>query len=351
MSLSKRVLAVAGVASLLFAACGGGAGPEPSSVHQRPAKGYTVTMPDGWHRAEHNLTPHVTDPVEALSLATSAFRTDDRICHALKRIVPSGAFLTLQERGAGVNDSPEFPARPARFRPKQADEGYSTWPLCGVRDGEPPIPMDHYWFNFRDAGRAFHVLVAFGKEAPNGVRADAFAALGSLRLDPDARPDWASTAAYVHRDGQLGFAATIPAGWWRADEPVDDQTTNPRELLILSTFEVPDRARASDGCGPFYDHVLDRMPSDGALLALRERLRVDGPSEFPPRPKAFELGPTDPEPGGCGPAAQGSFRRWWIPFEHGGRYFYAQVDMGLDAPRALREAAESVLNSFGGTAG
>jgi hypothetical protein len=334
------------LASMLVAACGDEPGRKPSTVHQRPELGYSLTVPDGWHRAAENLTPHITDPVETLSLATTAFDPDDRICDALKRVVPDGAFLTLQERGAGVNDSPEFPARPAHFRPRPAEEGYSTWPWCGAREGERPIPMDHYWFTFRDAGRAFHVLVAFGEEAPEQVREEAFAALDSLRLDPEVKPDWASTEAYVHRDGELGFAATIPAGWWRADHAVDDLTTNPRELLVLSTFELPEDAKASDRCGPFYDHVLDEMPDDGALLAVRESFGKDLAGPFEPRPKAFELEPVEPEAGGCRSHGRRTFRRWWLQFRAGGRDFYAQVDMGLDAPVSLRRDAEAVLNSF-----
>jgi len=344
-----HVLIAAGLTSLLLVACGDTA-TSPSTVHQRPERGYSLTVPEGWHRADHNLTPQITDPVETLSLSTTAFRANDRICDALKRVVPDGAFLTLQERGAGVSDSRDFPARPAHFRPRRAEEGHSTWPLCGVHQGESPIPMDHYWFGFSDAGRAFHVLVAFGKEAPDDVRDDAFATLDSLRIDSEVKPDWASTESYVHRDEELGFAATIPAGWRRADQAVDHLTTNPRELLVLSTFELPEDAKASDRCGPFYDHVLNRMPDDEALLAVRESFGKDLAGPFEPRPKAFELAAIEPEPGGCRSHGRRTFRRWWIAFRAGERDFYAQIDMGLAAPASLRSDAEAVLNSFRPTA-
>jgi hypothetical protein len=349
MQFARTSIAL-GLAGALLAACGEETNTTPSTVHQRPAKGYSVTVPDGWHRAEHNLTAQITDPIEMLSLATAPFRRGEGLCEALARVVPEGGLVAVQERGAGAHDSPDFPARPAHFRPKRVDEGYSTWPHCGVQDGEPPIPMDHYWFGFSDAGRAFHVLVAFGKEASEQVREEAFAALDSLRLDPEVTPDWPSAESYVYGDRKLGFSATIPAGWRRAKEPVDELTTNPRELLVLSTFELPRFAKASDGCGPFYDHVLDHMPDDEALLAIRERLGSDvaGPPEFPRRPDVFELEPIEPEAGGC-PDGRRRFRRWWIPFEAAGRDFYAQVDIGVDAPYSLRDHAARVLNNFSPT--
>ena len=315
-------------------ACGDDGGAEPSTVHQRPAMGYSLTIPDGWHRAAHSLTPTITDPVEMVSLATAPFERGEGVCRALDRVVPSGAVVTIQERLHGGAGTPTFPPRPAEFRPRPAVEGNSAWSWCGRRDSEPPLPIDHYWFGFSDRGRAFHVLVAFGEEAPEAMRAEAFALLDSLRLAP-AEP-------------RSTFSISVPDGWRRASEPVDAITTNPRELVVMSTFEVPRAATASDSCGPFYDHALDHMQDDDALLAIRERLgnEVAGPPNFPDRPEAFELRPIEPEPGGCRSDGRRTFQRWWIPFEDRGRDFYAQVDIGVDAPDSVRRDAESALNSF-----
>jgi hypothetical protein len=333
MSFRKRVWIVAVLASAPLAACGE-TDTRPASVERAAGGGYSVSIPDGWHRAGHNLTPQITDPVEILSVATAPFGRGDGICDALVRVVPDGALVTLQERGHSEPGGAHFPQRPPRFEPRPMDGGYSTWPWCGRRDTASPIPMDHYWFGFSDAGRSFHVLVAFGKEAPEGVRSDAFELLDSLRLDP-------------YTDPALDFSVTIPPGWRRAPGPVDDLTTNPRELFVLTTFELPERSRASDGCGPFYGHVLAHMPDDQGLLVVRERLGSDvaGPPDFPKRPDGFELKPRDPELGGCG-RNRGMFRRWWIPFSDAGRDFYAQVEIGLDAPESLREEAAGALNSM-----
>jgi hypothetical protein len=57
------------------------------------------------------------------------------------------------------------------------------------------VPSAHFtdhWFTFSDAGRHFHVLVAFGLDAPEAVRQQAWALLDSLRVNPAVRPDWKS---------------------------------------------------------------------------------------------------------------------------------------------------------------
>jgi hypothetical protein len=331
---ARNVCIAAALAASVLIACGDDDDPEPLTVHQRPAMGYSLTIPDGWHRAAHSLTPTITDPVEMVSLATAPFERGESVCRALDRVVPSGAFVTVQERMHGGAGAPGFPPRPAEFRPRPAVEGNSTWAWCGRRDSEPPLPIDHYWFGFSDRGRAFHVLVAFGKDAPEAVRAEAFALLDSLQLAP-AEP-------------ARRLMISAPEGWRRAGGPVDQLTTNPIELVVLSTFEVPRFEEASDRCGPFYDNILDHMPDHGGLLAIRERLGNDvaGPPNFPDRPAAFELKPTDPERGGCHSEALRTFRRWFIPFETEGRDFYAQVELGVNAPDARRREAERILDSF-----
>jgi hypothetical protein len=151
-------------------------------------------FPSSWHRAGGSLTPGIIDPVEVLSLATFPLREGDQLCgdrgEALARVHPAGALVTIQERGQGAHGGPDFPPRPARFRPDPQLPGRSTWPYCVVRPGGPPLPILDYWFGFGDAGRAFHVLVAVGRSAPAEVRRDAFRILDNLRFDPNVKPDW-----------------------------------------------------------------------------------------------------------------------------------------------------------------
>jgi hypothetical protein len=149
--------------------------------------GYTVALPDRWYRAETSLTPSLVDPREILAVATFPIP----LCNSLERVPPADVFVTVQERAHGADGREGFPARPASFEPDPALPGLSTWPYC---DGyaEPPIPMLDYWFGFSDAGRAFHVFVGIGKNAPSDLRRDAFDILNSLRFDPAVKPGWRS---------------------------------------------------------------------------------------------------------------------------------------------------------------
>ena len=153
--------------------------------------GYTVAVPDGWHRAEASLTPNLIDPREILAVATFPFPRGGEPCDSLERVPAAEAFVTVQERAHGADGREGFPARPASFEPDPQLPGLSEWPYC---DGyaEPPIPMLDYWFGFSDVGRAFHVFVGIGKDAPSEVRRDAFDILDSLRFDPAVKPDWPS---------------------------------------------------------------------------------------------------------------------------------------------------------------
>lgn len=159
-------------------------------------RGYTVSFPPNWHRAERNLTESITDPVEILTLATFPLRGHDQLCGkrgALAQVRPDGGLVTIQERGRGSAGNIDFPARPERFRPDPALPGTSAWPYCATRRGGPRVPMRDYWFGFTDSRRAFHVLVAVGEGAPPEIRRDAFRILDSLRFDPDVLPDWRSS--------------------------------------------------------------------------------------------------------------------------------------------------------------
>ena len=62
----------------------------------------------------------------------------------------------------------------------------------GAGCGEPAGTITH-WRNFTDSGRHFHTLVRVGPDALPSAAEQAWRILDSLRLDPDARPDWPAT--------------------------------------------------------------------------------------------------------------------------------------------------------------
>jgi hypothetical protein len=184
------VLAIAGCAETAAA---------PSQVRQGAAPvappvtvrghGLTAELPQGWQVANESLTPHLIDPREALAVATFPLRYRQTGCahvpaSALDDLGPGDAFVTLQERGLGAADDAQgFPARPARFGPDLG--GPSAASRC-----VPTARFADHWFGFSDGGRAFHVMVAFGRQASAEVQRQAWAILDSLRVDRDVVPDW-----------------------------------------------------------------------------------------------------------------------------------------------------------------
>ncbi|HEX6461178.1 MAG TPA: hypothetical protein VF032_19840 [Thermoleophilaceae bacterium] len=154
--------------------------------------GLSVRLPQGWHRATVNLTPHLTDPREELSVATFPLRYRPGPCaqfpvSAIAQLGPRDALVTLQERGVDPGYSwPDFPQRPTAFGPRLGGE-------ADVRGCVPHARFTDHWFGFTDSGRHFHVLVVFGLDAPVAVRAQAWRILDSLRVNPRVRPDWRAT--------------------------------------------------------------------------------------------------------------------------------------------------------------
>ena len=180
-----RALAV--LALLALAACA----EEPAATSQLAEgdRGVAVELPAGWHLADERLTPNLTDPVEVLAAATVPLRYRETGCAhvagaALEDLGPQDAFLTLQERGYDHRSAwPDFPPRPDRFGPRLGERSEASYCVPAAR-------FTDHWFGFSESGRRFHVLVAFGPEAPEHVRAEAWAVLDSLRIDPTVRPEW-----------------------------------------------------------------------------------------------------------------------------------------------------------------
>jgi hypothetical protein len=151
--------------------------------------GLGVRLPAGWQAADTNLTPHLGDPREEMSVGTFPLRYRPSRCSqfpsgTLEGLGPGDAFVTLQERGRDPSWTwPDFPPRPARFGPELG--GGSEVEQC-----VPSVSFADHWFAFTDAGRHFDTLVVFGSDASADVRAQAWSILDSLQVDPRVEPDW-----------------------------------------------------------------------------------------------------------------------------------------------------------------
>jgi cation diffusion facilitator CzcD-associated flavoprotein CzcO len=106
---------------------------------------------------------------------------------ALEDMGPADAFVTLLERGRDPGSTwPDFPERPTHFGPGLGGPSEASACVPGARF------RDH-WFGFTAGGRHFHADVAFGPGAGAETRAQAWAILDSLRVDPRQTPDWRAT--------------------------------------------------------------------------------------------------------------------------------------------------------------
>jgi hypothetical protein len=188
-----RAIAVLVAASgALLAACGGQGSQSaenrspPDRTTYRSAKwAYTVSFPSEWRRARGRLSPKLTNPREILSLGTFPLRYRPTDCEAFagsaqQDVGTRDVFLTIQE---SVGRSSDFSPRPRHFGPTTKAPGQPE----AVKPIEPSsCPHSDalvHWIPFRDAGREFYVLLAFGKSAPQDVQAEAYGILDSLRFD------------------------------------------------------------------------------------------------------------------------------------------------------------------------
>jgi hypothetical protein len=143
--------------------------------------GLTAQLPPGWQAAPHSLTPQLLDPKERLSVGTyplryRQFRCSHMPSSALHDLGPSDAFVTLQERAHGSRAG--FPRRPEHFGPHPHDARSDASECVPRKKGF----VDH-WFTFRDHGRHFYVLVAFGPRTSAKTRRQAWGILDGLRVE------------------------------------------------------------------------------------------------------------------------------------------------------------------------
>ena len=293
--------------------------------------GFSAALPGGWHVAPASLTPHLANPVEILSAGTmDGLRPRDGACGhvavgAIERMGPRDAFVTVQERFGETM----FPARPARFALADPQER-SDATACA--EGEPPL--DVYWWEFRDAGRNFHVLVALGREAPRERRVEALALLDSLRFEPGpdgVRLDPDRTVYARDVAAELSWAMPVPP-WRRYDRAL---TSVVGERLVLGTFPLARRA-PDENCTP--RAAIDALPSDGAFIYVFEYVAADAFARVPERSGELALGP--PVAYEC--LGESRMVRWR---DHG-RVLQAHVYLGSRAGEALLGEARSIINSI-----
>jgi hypothetical protein len=291
--------------------------------------GIRYTLPAGWHAAAHSLTPHLVNPRELLTVGTGALPAGGRCAQfpsaALGAMRPRDVLLTVQERYGSTGS---FPRRPSPFvlPPAEQTEAES----CA---GPHPAFASH-WFEFRDGGRGFHVLVAVGRAAPRERVREAVAVLDSLRIARRRPVLINGDEALPYDKPGRGIQVFLPIGWRVYGQPLT-QAISGRNQIALGTFPLHQR-RPDTNCTPASAFRAMR-PADGFIYMFE----IDGLSRrtldrVPPRPPRLRL-PRSPQPYECmGPA------NWMVRFRDGGRAFQAHI---YGPPKRRRDAL-AILDSM-----
>jgi len=175
MSKAHVVVATVAVAALGPA---GSAGGDHTARLVSVAHGLSVRVPSGW-RVLRGWLSDVTDPAPRLALASFSARLSHRTCECgfpnVVNFPRNGAFVFVWEYLHYPRWSlARVPRRPARF---SLATGTGVRLTCDGPNGGSA---------FKDAGRVLQVEVYLGPSAGPALRAQAAAALESLRLAADA---------------------------------------------------------------------------------------------------------------------------------------------------------------------
>jgi hypothetical protein len=246
---------------------------------------------------------------------------------AIERMGRRDALVSVFERYGGAR----FPDRPARFALPDRT-AHSDAIACT----HTQIPVEDYWFEFRDANRGFHVLIVFGRDAPRARREQALALLDSLRFEPGPQGvdlDTDITVPFEDAPARLSWQMPVPP-WRRYHWPM---TSVQGERLSLGTFDL-ERGPRDRNCTP--KAAIDAMPSDGAFIYLFEYIDLAErwKQRFPARAGPLTLGPET--------AFECMGRSRAATWQERGRAFQAHVYIGARASDRLRHDVASILNSI-----
>jgi hypothetical protein len=151
--------------------------------------GLSLTLPPGWHRARGNLTPHLVDPREILSVGSYRLRYERRSrcgvpgcpLPALDGFGRRDVLISIQERRhvrrpVDAGFAPR--RRPFTFEPMRLRFPPGARWRCARR-----VLGRTTWTAFTDSGRAFYAFVAVGRAATVATRRDARRVIESLAFD------------------------------------------------------------------------------------------------------------------------------------------------------------------------
>jgi len=202
--------------------------------------GLSLTYPAGWTVADENLTPHLVDPREIVSVGTYPLRPGGKAPidaylpkNALADLGADDVFVTVQGSDAALGPDS---SRPSAFTPASVCDAGD--PAC--RDGTS-LGLEGvraWWIPFTDpgTGRGFYAFVAMGEDAYRDPArtAAAWAVLDSLSFEPVGPPiSFLPAAGWISET--VAHRGTDPAMVWESNQPFspgDAQPSIPVESIL-----------------------------------------------------------------------------------------------------------------------
>ena len=320
------------VAGLVLSSCGAdeerpvpaaAAAPAGMTRFSDERRGFEVTFPSGWIRADTVLTPGLGEPVEFFSVGTvqpvpnGESRCAQHPVATLERVGSRDVFVTIQERRNVVSE--EMRPGPPQLDAIVPDD--SEMPQCLRRD----VPFRTYWMPFQMGGRGFYANAAVGDDVPREGRAELQTVLDSFTV----------RAVHVEDDRQRGVRFSYPEPW--RIYPFRLTGVQLRHQIALGTFPL-EQSEPDPNCTPAT--ALRSRGEAGGLLFVFEYASLSEAQKdrFPRRLGSFELSTLDPVPYEC--FGMSYLIRWREPVSD--RVFQAHVY----GPRRWVEQALGILDSF-----
>jgi hypothetical protein len=158
------------------------------TAYEVPDAGLTISFPPGWQRSTEPLLPGLADPRELVAVSTFDPRAGGENCahmpeNAVEGLGASDALLVIEERLAEFDwgTPSDYPQRPGHFGP---GNGYPSETVDCLDQHKEFFDR---FIPFRAAGRRFYAYVAFGRETPPAIRAEAWAILDRLEIESSPR--------------------------------------------------------------------------------------------------------------------------------------------------------------------
>jgi hypothetical protein len=202
-------------------------------------KGFSVRYPSTWHLAKTPLTPDVTDGREIVSIGSYPLPAGANDCthgptKAIAALPTNGALISIQDR----TDQMLFGPRPIFPAADDAAARYDQPAACVTGTA-----YEHWWFMFDEHQRSFQVLVAFGSQASQQTKTDAWNVLNSMYMN---YPPTSSAPNHVSPDM---YAAQADGAVVVIDHTQDANGYYATALRTTSTICV-DIRRTSQASGP-----------------------------------------------------------------------------------------------------